>query len=113
MSCLALRHLPVVQAEETGEELLAAVLSGRPLSEASEQAALDNMEMRLLSRLDAYGSSTSAMLERLSRGEEGGTTARRLALALNLIMVEKSILDKALEGIEALRAASSEADYLF
>ena len=61
---------------------------------------------------DRLRSTTSAMMVRLSRGEDGGTSSRRLALALNLIMVEKSILDNALEGIETLRAAGG-SDYVF
>lgn len=98
--------------QEEDDERLPKLLAGGPVSLSNEEASLGAMEILLMERLDKFGNRTSEMLSRLGSSIEGKASDHRLALALNFIMVEKYILDGALESIEALKG-SVGGDFAF
>eukprot|EP00873_Tetraselmis_striata_P011617 jgi/Tetstr1/431881/TSEL_021371.t1 len=76
--------------------------------EVAQLQASDELMSKLMARLDAFGEVTSRLLDGL--GDTGRDT-RRDRLAVNLQLVEKAILQKALDAVDALKAAPG-ANYI-
>lgn len=104
---MQLSEVEVAQLQAS-DELMSKVLAGEPVSAANEAAALDGAGLQLMARLDAFGEVTSRLLDGL--GDTGRDT-RRDRLAVNLQLVEKAILQKALDAVDALKAAPG-ANYI-